>query len=101
MCCPYNLGQFNLDYCNKLARYFNCSAYYILGVVDKKTGVLINGKDILIPLWKSTQEDPINVINAIQWAKMDPKLFSKLNKVFHHKSASKRELLCLLIDEIF
>lgn len=91
----------NLDYCNKLAQYFNCSAYYVLGVADKRMGVFIDRKEMIYPFCKSTKEEPINVVNAIQWAKIDPKLFGKLNKVFHHEDSSKRELLCWLIDEIF
>lgn len=91
----------NLDYCNRLARYFNCSAYYILGVVNNKMGALIDGKEWAFPLWKGTNDESIVVIEAIQWAKLDDKLFSVLGKVFHHPSSSKRRLLYELINELF
>ena len=91
----------NLDFCNRLARYFNCSAFYVLGVTKHKMGVLIGGEEVLFSLWKGTNDEPIAVIKAIQWAKLDEKLFRVLDKVFHHPSSSKRRLLYQLINELF
>ena len=91
----------NLDYCNRLAQYFNCSAFYVLGVSKHKMGVLIDGKDWNIPFWKSTNDEQIIVLDAIRWAKLAEELFSVLGKVFHHPSSSKRRLLYQLINELF
>lgn len=91
----------NLDYCNRLAQYFECSPYYVLGVANNKMGVLIDSEEMIFPLWQGDHDEPVNVIRATQWAKLDPILFKKLDIVFHHPASSKRDLLCALIDEMF
>ncbi len=73
----------NIVICNKLAKYFGCSAYYILGVVKNKDGILVDGKEFRLPLCKNSDQETINVTMAGRWAKIDPDLFSCLDDVFH------------------
>ena len=79
----------NISLCNKLAEYFECSAYYILGVTAWENGVLIDGKPFKLPFRFDDDQDTINITQAGQWARKDPELFAILERLFQVDSETR------------
>ena len=73
----------NPKICNKLARYFGCSAYYLLGIVDGKRDISGLNSAFRIPIMKNSKEQMLNIVQAGQWAKIDRDLFEALEPLFH------------------
>ena len=68
--------------CNKLAQYFDCTVFYLLGIADKKDGIEIENKQFTLPIIRDSMQDVLYVIQAGQWARIDADLFVLLEKVF-------------------
>lgn len=96
-----NIKSVNIAYCNALAKYFECSAYYILGVTDWKNGILVDAKPFRVPIFHFETQEVINITAAAQWAYIDPALFKLLEQLFHADSATRktvRETLELILE---
>lgn len=73
----------NVAYCNRLALYLGCSAYYLLGLSDFRYGVRADAKNFQIPIIIYTTQETVDITQAGQWARLDRKLFMLMEKLFH------------------
>lgn len=73
----------NIACCNKLAQYFDCSVYYLIGVANERYGVVIDKKEFKTPLVFVSKQETMDVLQAGQWARKDQDLFILLERVFH------------------
>lgn len=94
-----NIKSVNIAYCNALAKYFECSAYYILGVTDWRNGILVDAKPFRVPIFHFETQEVINITTTAQWAYIDPALFKLLEQLFHADSAT-RKTVCEALELI-
>ena len=73
----------NVKHCNAIARYFGCSAYFVLGIGDDPHSVLINGELFRVPFIRDNHVDFFRTLHSTQWARIDPELFELVGKLFY------------------
>ena len=77
-----NVKSVNINYCNALAKFFECSVYFLLGLTDDRYGVIINSEVFRFPIIIADQQEAINIAEVGQWAKRDPALFLLVAQLF-------------------
>ncbi|MGN8895915.1 helix-turn-helix domain-containing protein [Flavonifractor sp. HCP28S3_F3] len=86
----------NIEYCNAIATYFGCSAFYILGLTDNPTGIVTDTEQFNIPITLFDSLPTIDITRASMWAKTDPKLFELIDKLFHANPDVRQSVYTLL-----
>lgn len=73
----------NMDYCHRLAQYFGCTDYYMVGLTESKNGVLTDKQEFNVPITFFNAQEAVDITQAAKWAHIDEKLFRLLEKLFH------------------
>lgn len=89
----------NMKICNNLAKYFRCTPYYLLGLTQNHSSILIDKKEFMLPFVQVDEHELLDTTQAGQWARIDPALFKTLEKVFH-LDPTTREAIRKILDLI-
>ena len=68
--------------CNTLACYFDCSAWYLLGICEHRKGIAVNGKEYSMPFYQFSSQSTINILDASKWNSIDPELYDLVRQAF-------------------
>lgn len=72
----------NMDYCHRLAQYFGCTGYYMVGLTESKNGVLTDKQEFNVPITFFNAQEAIDITQTAKWAHIDEKLFRLLENCF-------------------
>lgn len=85
--------------CNVLAHYFECSAWYLLGICEERKGIAVNGKEYIMPLRQLSSQSRVNILDASNWSSIDPELFELVRQTFLLDPAT-RHIICDILKPV-